>query len=67
MANPKKGDAVWLHLDNEIKALGSGRRRVIINRFGWKNVSVSCSYKKQAINIPRFVWDKLKKVEVTHA
>ena len=53
---------VWLHLNDEVPRLGSGRRRVEIMRLGWKWVKVRKPSQDHTIRIKRNTWDNLKQV-----
>ena len=58
----KPGDIVWLHLQDEVPALGSGRRAIRIVKIGWKWISIrgaSAPSTTSNTRIPRKVWDTL--------
>ena len=55
---------VWLHLNDEVPRLGSGRRRIAIVQLGWKWVKVRKPSQDHTIRIPRKTWDALKQVSL---
>jgi hypothetical protein len=55
--------AVWIHLNDEVRRIGSGVRPVVVDHIGPKRVKLRSPSNGFVAWISRAVWDQRKEVE----